>query len=470
MKKNDKIIILLIIGLLGTVLTWFVECGSYQDGLFISNGIIRAGLFDYLLIIYYALYYKASTIFYLFVLGGFYGIVSQTKGYRKLVGNTVKLIRGREIPTLLITTLVIGLWTSFTNEILSTLVVIPFIITVFLKRGKDRLTALSAAFGGIFIGLFGQMLGTYGVGEILRLMGLTVKDGIGFKIAMFVLAYGLYNLFAILHIRNQEDVVNHTKYDMFLTEKLDETNVKKIRRQKIWPTILILSLVSLLGIIAYINWNESFNVVLFDDLMTKVESVQIDDIPVVTKIFGSFTAFGKWNDLLPLAFGLIVAAIIIAILNKVSIGDALTNFGEGAKKISKLVGIYLLVMAIFVLSYYFPWPVTLINTVFGSGKFSLFSILLAGILAGMLLVDSEYLGYIFGTYLLANFADHLIATSLLMHFGYAMSMLIAPTSFVLMMGLTYLDIPYKNWLRYIWKFALAILVVIILLVAIIVYV
>lgn len=470
MKKNDKIIILLIIGLLCTVLTWFIESGTYQDGLFISKGIVRAGLFDYLLIVYYALYYKASTIFYLFVLGGFYGIVSKTKGYRKLVSNTVKLIRDKEIPALLITTFVVGLWTSMTKEILATLVVVPFIITVFLKRGKDRLTALSAAFGGVFIGTFGLTLGTYGVGELIRLLGLTIKDGIGFKIAMFILAYGLYNLFAIIHIRNQEDVVNHTKYDMFMTEKLDETDVKKNRRQKIWPTVLILSLVALLGVIAYINWNDSFNVSLFDNIMTNIEGVTIDEIPVIQKILGSFTAFGKWNDLLPLSFGLIVASIIMVIVNKVSIGDAFANFGEGAKKISKLVGIYMLVMAIFVLSYYFPWPVTLINAVFGSGKFSLFSILLAAILAGTLLVDSEYLGYIFGTYLLANFADHLVATSLLMHFGYAISMILAPTSFILMMALTYLDIPYKNWLKYIWKFALAILVVIVLLVAIIVYI
>lgn len=470
MKKNDKVIILLIIGIVCTLLTWFVECGSYQDGLFVSNGILRAGIFDYMLIVYYALYYKASTIFFLFVLGGFYGIVSKTKGYRKLVSKAVKLIRNREIPALLITTFVVGLWTSFTNEILAALIVVPFIITVFLKRGKDRLTALSAGFGGIFIGFFGMTLGTYGIRELLSLMSLTVRDGIGFKIAMFILTYGLYNLFAIIHMRNQEDVVNHTKYDMFMTEKLDETEVKKNKRQKVWPTVLILSLVAVIGVIAYINWNDSFNVTLFDNVMTKIENVKVDEIPIIQNILGSFNAFGKWTDLLPLSFVLIVASIIIAIVNKVSIGDAFSNFGEGAKKISKVVGIYMLVMAIFVISYYFPWPVTLINAIFGNGKFSLFSILLAAILAGIFFVDSEYLGYIFGTYLAANFADHLVATSLLMHFGYAISMVLAPTSFVLMMALSYLDIPYKNWLKYIWKFALAILVVIILLVAIIVYV
>ena len=470
MKKNDKIIILLIIGIVCTILTWFVECGTYQDGLFVSNGIIRAGIFDYMLIVYYALYYKASTIFYLFVLGGFYGILSQTKGYRKLVSKAVKLIRNREIPAILFTTFVVGLWTSFANEILATLIVIPFIVTVFLKRGKDRLTALSAAFGGMFIGTFGLTLGTYGVKELLSLLGLKVIDGIGFKIAMFIMAYGLYNLFAIMHMRNQEDVINHTKYDMFMTEKLDESDAKKRKAQKVWPTVLVLSLVAIVGCIAYINWNDSFNVTLFDNVMEKIENVKVSEIPIIQNILGSFNAFGKWSDLLPLSFVLIIASIIIAIVNKVSIGDAFSNFGEGAKKISKLVGIYMLVMAMFVLTYYFPWPVTLVNTVFGSGKFSLFSILLAAILAGVFFVDSEYLGYIFGTYLMANFADHVVATSLLMHFGYAISMVIAPTSFVLMMALTYLNIPYKNWLKYIWKFALAILVVIVLLVAIIVYV
>ena len=45
---------------------------------------------------------------------------------------------------------------------------------------------------------------------------------------------------------------------------------------------------------------------------------------------------------------------------------------------------------------------------------------------------------------------------------------VAPTSILLFFGLSYLNIPYKKWIKYIWQFALimlALLLVIFLLLA-----
>ena len=42
--------------------------------------------------------------------------------------------------------------------------------------------------------------------------------------------------------------------------------------------------------------------------------------------------------------------------------------------------------------------------------------------------------------------------------GMGFATLLVPTSALLMIVLTYLDVPYKNWLSYIWKFALSLLV------------
>lgn len=469
MKKNDKIIILLALGILFTILTWIVPAGSYQEGVFVSSGVIRAGVFDFLLVIYYALYYRASDIFYLLVLGGFYGVLSKTKGYSKLVSKTVNLIKGKEILAMLLITLVMGAYVSISSDIMPLLTVVPFIITVFLKRGQDRLTALSAGFGGIFIGTFGLTVGTYGVGELTNAMSLTVNDGMWFKIVLFVIAYGLYNLFAILHMKKQAKMVNHTKYDEFTTTKLDEKDIKPSKRQRVWPTLLLFSICTIVTLIAYINWNDSFGITLFDDLMTKIETLTISEVPVLSSFLGSFSAFGSWTDLLPLSFVILVTTIVIAIVNKVKLSEFIEDFATGMKKISKVVVIYVLAMSIFVLSYYFSWPTTMINAIFGNGNFNIFTLLIVAVLCGLMYVDPEYIGYIFGTYLTLTFADQLIATSLIMHAGYALSMVLVPSSFILMIALSYLDIPYSKWLKYIWKFALAIFVVLIILLAIMCY-
>ena len=43
----------------------------------------------------YSFYYKIHNVFFLFTVGGVYGVLSQTKSYRKLVDNTVNLIKGK---------------------------------------------------------------------------------------------------------------------------------------------------------------------------------------------------------------------------------------------------------------------------------------------------------------------------------------------------------------------------------------
>ena len=44
---------------------------------------------------------------------------------------------------------------------------------------------------------------------------------------------------------------------------------------------------------------------------------------------------------------------------------------------------------------------------------------------------------------------------------YGLTSFVAPSSAMLLVGLSYLDIPYKDWMKYIWKFFVAMLVVII---------
>ena len=76
MKKNDKIVILVIIGMIMCVLSWVVSTGAFDSGKFVATELSKAGIFDYFLVLYYSFYYKCSEIFYLIVLGGTYGVLS----------------------------------------------------------------------------------------------------------------------------------------------------------------------------------------------------------------------------------------------------------------------------------------------------------------------------------------------------------------------------------------------------------
>lgn len=465
MKKNGKVLLLIGIGLVMCIISWIVKVGAYQDGLFVSSGITRIGFFDYFIILYYAFYYKVGDILFILSVGGLYGVLSQTDGYRKLVSKASKLIGGYEHIAMLIITFVMGAYTSIAGDVLPQFLLVPFIVTIFLKRGKDKISALCAALGGIFIGTFGLTFGTYGVGEMLTAMGLTVKDGLVFKIITFIFAYGLFNLFAILRM-NKQDVVNDLKDDVFATKKLDETGVSRRKQKKVWPTIVVLSVLLVITLLAYINWNTSFGIKFFDDLLVKMNNVKLADISIIPSVLGSFEAFGSWKDMLPLSFVVVVASLVIALVNKVSLFTWMENFGDGMKKIGKVAVMYALCSTIFIITYYFNWPATFINWLFGSGSFNVFSLLIIAIIIATLFVDPEFAGYFFGTYLTATFANKLIPTELIMHLGSAFAMILVPSSCILMMGLSYLNITYKDWMKHIWKFACSMFVVVLIALAI----
>lgn len=457
MKKNDKIIILLAIILAFSVLTWIVAGGGYTDGVFASSGISRAGIFDMFLLVCQAFYVRATDIFYIFTIGGFYGVASRTKAYRKLVSKTSSLIKGKENVALLVVTFILGVFTSISSDIYSLLFIMPFIITIFLRRGCDRLTALSAAFGGLFIGMFGQTFGTYAYSYLLESTSMTVKDGILFKIIMFVIAYVLYNFFAIMHMSKHAKSAEYVKFDMFPITKLDESGTSKSLRKKVWPTIVLFCLGLIVVLLAFINWNTSFNVTVFDTALDKINNFEVLGIPLFGDLLGNFTSFGNW-DILGVSFILLIMMVIMVIADKMSIGNMCSYFGNGAKKISRVAFIYMLVNALFLGYYYFTWPITFANIFLGTKSFNVFGALFGSIINGAFAVDFEYASFMIQSLISTVYVDHLLDAALTIRFAYSMVNLIAPTSCILMFALSYLDISYGKWLKYIWKFALIMLI------------
>ena len=45
---------------------------------------------------------------------------------------------------------------------------------------------------------------------------------------------------------------------------------------------------------------------------------------------------------------------------------------------------------------------------------------------------------------------------------YGLVQLIGPTSILLIVGLSYLEVPYKTWLKYIWRFIVELLIIILI--------
>ena len=151
---------------------------------------------------------------------------------------------------------------------------------------------------------------------------------------------------------------------------------------------------------------------------------------------------------------LLIGLIIVALVDRMPVKSFITNFQNGVRKIYKLAFIYVLVNCVYVLFYYFPIGITILNALLGKGSFNVLSLFIVGFVGLFLAVDYELVGSALASYLAVLFAEKAAETTLVLYLGMSIAAFIVPTSYILMLALTYLDIPYTKWLKYIWKFLL----------------
>ena len=477
-NKNDKLIVFIICFLVFAFLSWIISGSTYQSGKLVDVGMYRAGLYDLVAVIISGITYKVEDIIYILFVGGMYGVLIKTDSYKKIVQKTVSFIKGKEAIAFAVITLLVGLYTSVSSSIMTLFFLVPFIMTVFLKSGQDKLTAISAGFGGLLLGYIGQTVGTYGVMNtisssttpfLLDYLSVGVSDFILAKLIIFLVAYVLFNIFAIIHINKnkKEEIVEE---DVFAIEEVASTSKKRVHIA-VWPTVLmgVLSLITIL--VGYVSWNKSFNVTIFDEIHSAIMGFSLADIKIFETLFGSnLTAMGTWNDFLPAVFFMFISLLIVVLTNKLAFSDAVAGFGEGVKKIAKVAFIYGLAFSFLYLMTAFPWPTSFVDAFIPKESFNIVLLLIAAILAVVFCADPSFAGYYYGSYLAALFSANAAATAVVWRLGSSIALLFGPTSFILLAALTYADVPYTKWLKYIWKFALSLIIAVLIILAVVVYI
>lgn len=465
-KEHDLFKILLFMVILVTLLTWFIPTGSFTSGVFTDAGILRIGIFDFFLSAFYSCNYFLLQILFLFVVGGLYGILSKTKGYATLVNRIAKSMKGKEILFVIIISLLFAAFTSFNNELLVGFLAVPFVINIFKKANIDKMTTFCSTFGAILIGLVGATFSAYGFDFINSYLGITNTDGIWWKVGFFVLSFALLMVYTVMHMNNKKKNVEfEDKYEVI---EVKETKGKK--KTKVWPFVLVLSILAVISVTGYISWSTELNITWFTDVYNDMMAFQIGDVTIFAYLFGSLKAMGEW-DIFTITMITVIFSYILSIIGGMKFNEFLDEFANGAKKMVKPVLLYTLAHAVFVISYWSPILPTITNKLIASGSnFNLFALILVALIAAILNIDHGFTGYSIASYIAAVYSTKLVESALVLNTMYAFVQLIAPTSVLLFIGLSYLDIKYIDYLKHMWKFLLGIFCAIILLLVIMIYV
>ena len=471
-EKHEWFKICGIMFILVAILTWIIPAGYVAGNTIGEYGVYSTGGYTIVEALYYSLGYLSLSIILLLALAAFYGIASKTEGYKNIVARAVKALKGKETIFIVVVSVLIAICASVFSCVQVTLLFIPLIITIILKLNMDKLVAFSATFGSIIVGTMSYTYNVEGMGELLNAMSLKADEGIFIRIGIGVLALTLLNFFAVNHAKkvlgNKKAPENN---DLFAIETVEEKTTKKDSK-KIWPMVTILVALGVVTILGYIAWNNIFQLTFFDEMHKAVMEFKIGEDFFLFKniIGGNAQAFGLWNQFGMIAI-LLIAAVIVKFVYKVKFDDALSNASEGVSKFGKIVALIIGANMIVLLMYMTPiLPVILNWFLTLSDKFNPVFAFLGTSVSSMLYNEFGVYASNFGGYLAGIYPDSSVLMLSLVTAANGFVSFFAPTSFFLIVGLKYLDIPYGTWMKYIWKFLVGVLICILAIFLLVTYI
>lgn len=361
-KRKDIAIAIGAMIVIAVILTWFIPSGYFSGTTYYEYGMNRIGLTDLTTLGYYGAYFAIDKLVFILVVGGFYGLLSKIGAYQKITTSIAKKLKGKEIISLVVTSVIVALLTSISTVSYAIILFVPFLISIFTKMNLDKMSAFTATFGSILIGILGATFGTDGlIGFNSYFAANLGTDVLGSTLIirgiLLLVSLALFNFFIVLHAKK---VLNNKKSEEVKVDRfaVAENTDKKV---KTLPLIIVLSLVTVITLLGVINWS-GFGLEIFNEFHTWLTGLTIgEDITIFAYILGnSALAFGAW-DLFTLCTLLFVASIIIAIISKVSFSEYLSSIGEGFLKMGKPAVVLVGVFAVFIAVYMTPIIPTITN-------------------------------------------------------------------------------------------------------------
>ncbi len=492
MKKNNLFKAVGIVILIYILMSWIVPIIYSVAGI---DGEVsyQIGFVSILSVLLETFSGFGTVILYVLLVGAFYGVLKATGAYDKLIELLSSKANGREKGVLIGIIVLMAVISSISGLDLGLLVVFPILISLIVKMGYDKLVALSATLGATVIGMYGATFaGTlYGLNNTV--LNLKTFDQFIPKLIFLVVGVVGLVLFVLMYCKKKDFKFGEKK----LVEKSDKkddskdskksSNIKKNSKTKsavkssskkvaavkknnkekkertALPALIIVGIVMLLFFVGTTSWEGIFGSNWFSSAHESWTGFKIGGFDILNKLFGGVDAFGSWNT--PVRFQvysmiLIVAMVILAIVYRTKADECFEGFVDGIKSFVVPAILTILACSLFVFIYYNPVLTPVSSLLLGKD----FNVALTGIytiINSVFYVDYYYLAYSVLYSITSVYSDSTVLSIISVMFTnlYSLVMLVAPTSILLLITLSISDVKYTEWFKFIWKLALALLVV-----------
>ena len=496
MKKHNIFKVVLVTLLVFMLLTWILPA-AYYSGSYVDQGRVQMGLFDLFNYPVTAISYFGYIAVFVLVVGGFYGVLNKIGAYRAMLDKLRAAFKGKEVVVLSIMMVFIALRTSICGLQLGLIIFYPMLVSLILLMGFDKIVAALTIVGSTMIGMLGTTFGYNNTGILYSILGNKFTDAMLPKCILLFLGLVLLIVNTILYISKCEkrDAKTNAKKATTKEKKKSSKNVKSnsskttkaaVKEEKvivstgeqgdedsyipvavagkkhvIWPLGVILFFILIILVLAFISWSGAFGLTAMEDATTAVVGFEVFGFTLFGKLLGTINAFGTWT-LIDLVTVLMVFMFILTLIYKVKFDEIIEGFVNGAKRALGPAVITIMIYTILVITTYHPFQLVIYKAILGiTDGFNVFTTFIVAILSALFNGDVAYAIQSSLPYLasLVTNADNYPVISVVYQAAYGLTMLVAPTSLILMGMLSYLKIPYSKWFKAIWKLVLELIVV-----------
>ena len=379
---------------------------------------------------------------------------------------------------------------------------VPFAVAIIMLVGYNKISAMLATVGAMMVGNLASITNSDITASLIQYFSIDMKGEILAKIVLFVMLMVLYILFvkkisiiekpkkakAKKEIKTDSKAKKTTKTTKTTKAEAKKEEVLEVKENKdivlydpkainkkksFIPLIVITSIILLISLVAMFNWSAILEVNFFDEVYEKIMDIKIGDYTIVKNIFGTLAPFGHWTNYEFIMF-ILLCIPFIAWLYNIKFDDLVDGFVDGAKKMAKPAFYVLIANVLYAAMFNLQTGDNIFYTItnFFMKMSTEFNALVVGaitFIGGIIYSDfGSFAGTIASPITMQyTKAEMLPLISFIVQTVYGLVAFITPTSIMLVLGLSYFDISYKEWFKTMWKYLLKTLLILIVVIIII---
>lgn len=447
MKKYNVFKVVGIVIILTILLSYFIPQTTVSYGKVAQGAINPVGVIDTFSNSITSFNVFISPFIFILVIGVFYGILKKTGKYEEIVNNMAAKFNTNKGLYIVLSVLFFGIITAVIGDIVPMLVFVPLFMAVAIKLGYKKVTAIASTIGAIILGSAGSLY-TNVMNQVLY---TTVSTNLVYKIIIALV--GLVSLIAFILIFNKPAK----------TEKIET-----VKTAKQLPIVISVYAIAIFIILGMTSWSTYFGFTGFEDLFKSITGFKLLDVSLYNAFIGtSLAAWGTWQ-LFDVSVLVTLISLILVIVYKIKFNKFLEIGASSVKKTLPYALLFIICNIVLVNVYSSGWFYTLIKALAGS-KFGVFNGSIISALSALVYPDYSY-GVQFSlttiTYSISN-NDFYSLLQIVFQSIYSLFLLVCPTSVLVFLGLYHLNVSFKEWIKYIWKFFLVLLATMLIILSIV---